>query len=104
MWVDMGATGYSRWFERLLAELGFELRVGDPADRRPLPQEFVASTEQLVLQGAHSTPWQPFERSPAYAVKSSRWFLFQQQQQEQRENSSTILLAIFGANPSKRKE
>ena len=32
MWVDMGATGYLRWFERLLAELGFELWIGDPAE------------------------------------------------------------------------
>src|SRR6202043_1561625 len=29
--VGMEATGYSRWFERLLAELGFELWMGDPA-------------------------------------------------------------------------
>ena len=29
--VGMEATGYSRWFERLLAELGFELWIGDPA-------------------------------------------------------------------------
>jgi transposase len=28
----MEATGYSRWFERLLAELGFELWIGDPAE------------------------------------------------------------------------
>jgi transposase len=28
----MEATGYSRWFERLLAELGFELLIGDPAE------------------------------------------------------------------------
>jgi transposase len=27
----MEATGYSRWFERLLSELGFELWIGDPA-------------------------------------------------------------------------
>ncbi len=32
MRVGMEATGYSRWFERLLAELGFELRIGDPAE------------------------------------------------------------------------
>jgi transposase len=30
--VGMEATGYSRWFERLLAELGFELWVGNPAE------------------------------------------------------------------------
>lgn len=29
--VGMEATGHARWFERLLAELGFELWLGDPA-------------------------------------------------------------------------
>ena len=33
--VGMEATGYSRWFERLLAELGFELWIGDPRRSRP---------------------------------------------------------------------
>jgi transposase len=28
----MEETGYSRWFERLLAELGFEVWIGDPAE------------------------------------------------------------------------
>ena len=32
MRVGMEATGYSRWFERLLAELGFELWIGDAAE------------------------------------------------------------------------
>jgi transposase len=30
--VGMEATGYSRWFERLLAELGMELWIGDAAE------------------------------------------------------------------------
>src|SRR6202035_352865 len=30
--VGLEATGYSRWFERLLAELNFELWIGDPAE------------------------------------------------------------------------
>lgn len=30
--VGMEATGHSRWFERLLAELGLELWIGDPAE------------------------------------------------------------------------
>jgi len=30
--VGMEATGYSRWFERLLGELGCELWMGDPAE------------------------------------------------------------------------
>jgi transposase len=29
--VGMEATGHSRWFERLLAELGFEMWIGDAA-------------------------------------------------------------------------
>ncbi len=32
--VGMEATGHSRWFERLLAELGFELWVGNAAEIR----------------------------------------------------------------------
>ncbi|MFZ3329128.1 MAG: transposase, partial [Candidatus Acidiferrales bacterium] len=30
--VGMEATGHSRWFERLLAELGFEVCIGDAAE------------------------------------------------------------------------
>jgi transposase len=30
--VGIEATGYARWFERLLAELAFELWIGDPAE------------------------------------------------------------------------
>jgi transposase len=30
--VGMEATGYSRWFERLLAELGLEVWIGDAAE------------------------------------------------------------------------
>jgi len=32
--VGMEATGHARWFERLLAELDFELWIGDPAQIR----------------------------------------------------------------------
>ncbi len=32
--VGMEATGHGRWFERLLAELNFELWIGDPAEIR----------------------------------------------------------------------
>ena len=32
--IGMEATGHSRWFERLLAELNLELWVGDPAQIR----------------------------------------------------------------------
>ena len=32
MRVGLEATGYSRWFERLLAELGIEVWIGDAAE------------------------------------------------------------------------
>src|SRR6266704_551551 len=32
--VGMEATGHARWFERLLAELNYELWIGDPAEIR----------------------------------------------------------------------
>ena len=33
--VGIEATGYARWFERLLAELGVELWIGDAAEIGP---------------------------------------------------------------------
>jgi transposase len=30
--IGMEATGYHRWFERLLAELGMELWIGEVAE------------------------------------------------------------------------
>jgi transposase len=51
--VGMEATGYARWFERLLAELGFELWIGDPARiraRRVRKQKTDRKDAQLLLQ------------------------------------------------------
>src|SRR5580698_4380670 len=51
--VGMEATGYSRWFERLLGELDFELWIGDPAEistRRPKKQKTDSKDAQLLLQ------------------------------------------------------
>ena len=36
--VGMEASGYARWFERLLAELGFELWIGDVDARKSLSE------------------------------------------------------------------
>jgi hypothetical protein len=49
--VGMEATGYSRWFERLLAEFGFELWIGDPAEiksRRVKKQKTDRKDAQLL--------------------------------------------------------
>jgi transposase len=51
--VGMEATGYSRWFERLLAELGFELWVGNAAEiktRRVRKQKTDRLDAQLLLK------------------------------------------------------
>jgi len=51
--VGMEATGYSRWFERLLAELGFELWMGDPAEikaKRVKKQKFDREDARLLLR------------------------------------------------------
>jgi len=51
--VGMEATGYSRWFERLVAELGFELWIGDPAEikaKRVKKQKTDRKDAQLLLR------------------------------------------------------
>ena len=51
--VGMEATGYSRWFERLLAELGFELWIGDPAQikaKRVKKQKYDREDARLLLR------------------------------------------------------
>src|SRR5205807_3358828 len=51
--VGMEATGYARWFERLLAELSFELWIGDPARiraRRVRKQKTDRQDAQLLLR------------------------------------------------------
>jgi transposase len=51
--VGMEATGFSRWFERLLAELGFELWIGDPAEikaKRVRKQKYDREDARLLLR------------------------------------------------------
>jgi transposase len=49
----MEATGHARWFERFLAELGFELWIGDPAEikaKRVRKQKTDRQDAQLLLK------------------------------------------------------
>src|SRR5580698_10475927 len=51
--VGMEATGYSRWFERLLAELGFEVWIGDAAEIKKVrvrKQKTDRNDAQLLLK------------------------------------------------------
>jgi len=51
--VGMEPSGHSRWFERLLHELGFELWIGDPAEirtKRVRKQKTDRQDAQLILQ------------------------------------------------------
>jgi len=51
--VGMEASGHARWFERLLAELQFELWIGDAAEirtKRVRKQQTDRQDAQLILQ------------------------------------------------------
>jgi transposase len=51
--VGMEASGHGRWFERLLSELQFELRIGDAAEistRRVRKQKTDRQDAQLILK------------------------------------------------------
>jgi len=51
--VGMEASGHARWFERLLAELQFELWIGDAAEirtRRVRKQKTDRQDAQLILR------------------------------------------------------
>ena len=51
--VGMESSGHSRWFERLLQELGFELWIGDPAEirtKRVRKQKTDRQDAQLILR------------------------------------------------------
>src|ERR1700746_1828715 len=64
--VGMEATGYSRWFERLLAELGFEVWMGDPAEikakrvkKRKTDREDARLLLRLMLENNFPQIWVP---------------------------------------------
>lgn len=53
MRVGVEATGFSRWFEALLAELDFELWIGDPAEikaKRVKKQKYDREDARLLLR------------------------------------------------------
>jgi hypothetical protein len=56
--LGMEATGYSRWFERLLAELGFERWIGHPAQikaKRVKKQKYDREDARLLLRLSFTT-------------------------------------------------
>jgi transposase len=64
--VGMEATGYSRWFERLLAELGFELWIGDAAEiktkrvrKKKTDREDARLLLKLLLENRFPRIWVP---------------------------------------------
>jgi|SRR5215831_13066471 len=64
--VGMEATGYARWFERLLAKLSFELWIGDPAEikakrvRKPkTDREDARLLLKLMLEDRFPRIWVP---------------------------------------------
>jgi len=67
--VGMEATGHARWFERLLAELGFELWVGDPSKikAKRVPKQKTDRLDaalllQLLLEDRFPRVWCPVRK------------------------------------------
>ncbi len=66
VWVGLEATGYSRWFERLLAELGIEAWIGDPAEiktkrvkKQKTDREDARLLLKLLLENRFPQIWVP---------------------------------------------
>src|SRR5713101_457072 len=64
--VGLEATGYSRWFERLLAELGIEVWIGDPAEiktkrvkKQKTDREDARLLLKLLLENRFPQIWVP---------------------------------------------
>src|SRR5882762_1663888 len=64
--VGLEATGYSRWFERLLAELGFEVWIGDAAviktkrvRKQKTDREDARLMRKLLLENRFPRIWVP---------------------------------------------
>src|ERR1700738_4432599 len=64
--VGMEATGHSRWFERLLAELGFEMWIGDAAQIKTMGgrkqknyREDARLMRRLLLENRFPRIWVP---------------------------------------------
>jgi transposase len=64
--VGIEATGHARWFERLMAELGFELWIGDPAEikaarvgRQKRDREDARLLHRLLVEDRFPRIWVP---------------------------------------------
>src|SRR5439155_10802263 len=64
--VSMEATGYSRWYERLLAEFGFEVWIRDPAEiktqrvkKQKADREHARLMRKLLLENRFPRIWVP---------------------------------------------
>ncbi len=77
--VGMEATGHARWFERLLAELGFELWIGDPAEikakrvrKKKTDREDARLMLKLLLENRFPRIWVPSLETLSLALWASR--------------------------------
>jgi transposase len=72
--VGMEATGYSRWFERLLTELGMELWMGDAAEiktkrvrKRKTDRQDAQLLLNLMVENRFPRVWIPHEHKKRLA-------------------------------------
>ena len=76
--AGMEATGHARWLERLLAELGFELWIGDPAQIkakrvRKQKTDRLDAALQLLLEDRFPRVWVGAQTLQAQARLDCKW-------------------------------
>src|ERR1700740_65035 len=88
--VGMEATGYSRWFERLLAKLGIEVWIGDAAEikrlrvRKQKTDRFDAQLLlKLLLENRFPRIWVP--RPENRDLRQLLWHRYNTNQLEEQE-------------------
>jgi len=102
--VGMEATGFSRWFERLLAELGFELWIGNAAEiktRRVRKQKTDRLDAELLLklmlEGRFPRIWAPSPEN-----RDLRQLLWHRHRLVQMRTRITNQLKALAMNEGKR--
>jgi hypothetical protein len=87
--VGIEATGHARWFERMLAELGHELWIGDAAQIRA---SVVVGGTKRPPQDSESGPWS-HEQSNTKSNSNTKTF-----HEEESQNLSRVHASLDNAD------
>jgi transposase len=105
--VGMEATGHAGWFERLLAELGFELWIGDPARiraKRVRKQKTDRQDAQLLLRLLLEEDWFPRVWVPSPGNRDLRQLLWHRHRLVQMRTRIMNQLQAVAMNEGLRRQ